>query len=160
VETIVKTLKFKPIEPMDVNLDLLKEVARMHVEYLKYSKDTTLMVPDLLEAIRAVVTRKVLFDFWLLLDENKLAGYALTELSAGVHGPELHIAQAYIDKPYRDAETQKLTIKGFEKYAKARGCVFLTSCTRREPQKAYERWMGRVGFKKRWVVMEKDLRGE
>jgi GNAT superfamily N-acetyltransferase len=82
----------------------------------------------------------------------------VTELQKGVEGPEMNITQAYIGEGYRGNGVQELTVQKFEKYAKERGCVFLTSMTRRGNPEAYIRWMGRVGFSKRAMVVEKDLR--
>jgi hypothetical protein len=155
-----KTLAFRVIQAEDISTDLLKEIGRMHLDYVRYSRDTTFTVPQVFDIIQAVVTRPNLpFQFWVLLDTEKIVGFALTEATMGAKGLELHIAQAFIAPGYRIPETQRLTVERFEEFARSKGCVFLTSCTRRDPIGAYIRWMGRVGFKKRWIMMEKDLRG-
>jgi len=154
-------LDFRAIRMEDISTDALKELGKMHLDYVRYSRDTTFTVPQVFDIIQACVTKPNLpFQFWLLLEGEKIAGFALTEAQAGPKGPELNIAQAYIAPDYRVPETQRMTIERFEDFARSKGCVFLTSCTRRDPIGAYIRWMGRVGFKKRWIVMEKDLRGK
>lgn len=131
----------------------------MHLDYVRYSRDTSYAVPQVFDIIQAVVTHPNLpFQFWVLMDAEKIVGFALTEALNGPKGLELNISQAFISPGYREPETQRLTVERFEDFARSKGCVFLTSCTRRDPIGAYIRWMGRVGFKKRWIMMEKDLR--
>lgn len=157
---MVAQLEFKPARVEDVSVEYLKEIGKMHLDYVRYSKDDSLTVEQILDVIQAVVSRENLpFQFWILSDEKKPVGFALTQIQPGAKGPELDLSQAYISSGYRNPETQKLTIEAFERFARSKGCVFMTSCTKRDPMEAYMRWMGRVGFKKRWVVMEKDLRG-
>jgi hypothetical protein len=158
---MIGTLEFRSIRAEDVSVDSMKDIGRMHLDYVRYSRDTSLTVPQVFDAIRAVVERPNLpFQFWILLDGEKIVGFSLTQLQMGAKGPELDLSQAFIAPGYRKPETQKMTIDTFERFAKSKGCTFMTSSTRRDPMEAYIRWMGRVGFKKRWVTMEKDLRGK
>lgn len=144
----------------DVTEESLLALGKMHIDYVKYSKDNSLTVPQLFDVVQAVLSNPNYgVHIWFLWDEAKIVGFALTEIIPGPRGLELNLSQAYIAPGYRTAETQKLTIEEFEKAARTVGCTFLTSSTKRDPMEAYIRWMGRVGFKKRSVVMEKDLRG-
>lgn len=153
-------LEFKPIEVSDISEESLLALGKMHVDYVKYSKDISLTVPQVFDIVKAVLQNPQYgVHVWFLKDQEKLVGFAITEIVPGANGFEMNLSQAYIAPGYRTAETQKLTIEGFEKVARDFGCAFITSSTRREPFEAYIRWMGRVGFKKRCVVMERDLRG-
>lgn len=152
-------LKIRLIEEGDITTDSLQELGRMHLEYVRYSRDTSLTVPQMFDVVKAVLSNPNLpFQFWILKDDTGIHGFGLTELNLGGEGLELNIAQAYLAPGFRGYEMQKMAIDAFEEYARARQCVMITSVTRRDPVGAYIKWMGRVGFKKRWVVMEKDLR--
>lgn len=155
----MKTLRFAPIKTDEISEGILLALGKMHVDYVKYSRDTSLTVPQVFDIVQAVLSKPEYgVHVWLLWNEAKPVGFSITEIVPGPHGMELNLSQAYISPGYRTAETQKLTVEEFEKAARGAGCAFITSSTRRDPMEAYIRWMGRVGFKKRSVVMEKDLR--
>lgn len=152
-------LEFRPLTATELTEELLLEIGKLHMEYLKDSEDPTLTTENLFRVIEDFLTNEgSVFQYWLLLDASKMVGFAVTDFVLGLEGAELNIAQAYIAPGFRTASTQKLTVAAFEKFAKGHNCVYLTSATRRDPVLAYIRWMGRAGFKKRMVVMEKDLR--
>lgn len=132
----------------------------MHEDYVEDSMDHSIDTPRIFDIIKETLSNPgSIFHFWLLLNGEEVIGFAITDFLMGQDGPEMNIAQAYISPKFRFPETQKLTLSTFEKFAREKGCVYLTSATRRDPVMAYIRWMGRGGFKKRFVVMEKDLRG-
>lgn len=157
---IATALEFRPIVANDISEESLLTLGKMHIDYVKYSKDDALSVPQVFDVIQAVLANPSYgVHVWFLLDDAKPVGFAITELVPGPRGMEMNLSQAYISPGYRTTETQKLTIDEFEKAARSAGCTFITSSTKRDPMEAYIRWMGRVGFKKRSVIMEKDLRG-
>lgn len=145
--------------PDDMSLEMLKTLAVMHNVYIKESKDRSLILPQFLEVISKLMSdTRLPAQIWLLRDADKVVGFALSEIVGGYHGLELALSQAYIEPAYRTPETHKLTVDQFETFARNRGCAFIISSTRREPFEVYARWMGRRGFQKRQIVMEKDLR--
>jgi len=154
-------ISFRPISVNDLEEKTLLELAKMNLLYADKSQDDSIPSDRLFQATEAFLKdSKVPWAIWILWDDDKPIGYAVTELIKGVQGPEMNITQAYIGEGYRGNGVQALTIREFEKYAKERGCAFLTSMTRRGNPDAYIRWMGRVGFNKRVVIVEKDLRGD
>lgn len=151
--------EFRHILIEDVNAESLKEIGKMHLDYVRYSRDTSFTVPQVFEIIQAVVTQPNLpFQFWIGKDGDKFTGFALTEFLHCPKGIELDIKQAYIDPKYRSFETQKQAIEVIERFAESKGAVYLITSTLRDPMEAFIRWMKRVGFKKQCVIVSKELR--
>jgi GNAT superfamily N-acetyltransferase len=138
----------------------LESLGEMNFRYTAKSEDDSISADRLILAAEEFLRNpQVPWAIWVLEDNGNPVGYAVTELVSGTQGTEMNITQAYIGEGYRGNGIQALSISEFEKYAKEKGCVFLTSMTRRGTPDAYLRWMGRVGFTKRSVIVEKDLRG-
>lgn len=150
---------FRPITVEDISEENLSSLLAMNFSYEHKSKDDSISANKMMVAIDAFLRNpQVPWAVWILLDDQDPIGYAITEILSGSLGPEMNITQAFIGEGYRGNGVQSLTIREFEKYAKQKGCSFLTSMTRRGNPEAYIRWMGRAGFNKRCVVVEKDLR--
>lgn len=152
-------ITFRPIEKNDLTEERLLKLAEMRGLYAQRSEDESLQMDKLFLGLLAFLKNpKTPWAIWMLWDDDKPIGYAVTEMLKGLQGLEMNITQAFIGEGYRGNGVQELTVQEFAKYAKDRGCVFLTSMTRRGNPEAYIRWMGRCGFQKRAVVVEKDLR--
>lgn len=149
---------FRLIGPADLTPDFMKSVMRFSAAYIERSKDTSLMPLQLVQAAeRAALDPEITFQFWMLLNGETLAGYAVTELVVLEKGRELNINQAYIDVPHRTENLQRMTIEAMENFAREKKCVYLTSLTKRGSEEAYIKWMAKSGFRKRYVVVEKPL---
>lgn len=150
---------FRRIQPSDITVDLMRDLVKFCVDYIERSGDSTLMPMQVVSlAEQAALKKDSPFQFWLLYKETMLAGYAITEFVQSDGKLDLNISQAYIGPDYRGNGVQPLTISEFEKYARETGCEFLTASTRRGSPEAYVRWMGKCGFTKRCVIVEKDLK--
>lgn len=151
-------ISFRQIKRTDLTPDFMRDIARFAVDYIERSGDHSLMPLQILNvAHEACLKPDVPFHFWLLIKKDVLCGYAITEFTENNGKLELNITQAYVGDGAREDNVQDLTIMAFEGFAKAKGCKFLTSMTRRGTEDGYARWMGRAGFRKRYVVMEKEI---
>lgn len=154
-----KTLEFREIQAGDVSVDSMKDIGRMHLDYVRYSRDTWLTVPQVFDVIReSIVSPNLPFQFWIAKDGEKFAGFALTQFKMGPKGLEFDLSQIFIAPPYRKSDLPKIAMDYFENFARSRGCHFITASTLRDPMEAFIRWAKRVGFKKVCVIVQKDLR--
>lgn len=152
-------LHFRLIQSTDITIAVMRRLVESSADYIQDSADASLMPLQLLNlAEQAAFKPDVDFQFWLLLDGEQFAGYALTQFCQSESSFDLNITQAYIAPAYRHNGVQALTVDAFEKYAAGKGCQFVTASTRRGSPEAYIRWMGRCGFNKRCVIVEKAVR--
>ena len=151
----------RAIESKDLNMDFYRKLMSWCVEYIDSTGDSSIMPFQLIElAERASLTknRDLTFGFWLVFEQDQLAGYILTELLQSDRGLDFNVNQAYLSQVARNNGVQEQMWDVFSREGMNSNCNYITASSRRKDGRGFVRWMERLGFRQRCVVVEKSLK--